>query len=202
MFREASLPGDEDNPVLKNRILSINVPNLLTVLRILLAPVLVILLLRELHAAALVVFVVAGVSDALDGLIARWFNQRTLMGAYLDPVADKLLLGSAYVSVAVLKLAPAWLTVIVLARETIILVGVVVLAINHVSFEVRPSPISKCTTTFQIAAIILVLCLPLVEVPPLLNTVCFWVAAGLTVASGLHYIAIGLNLLQTGLEDR
>ena len=84
-----------------NRITSsISIPNILTLVRILLTPVFVILLLRDMFSTALLVFAAAGISDGLDGLIARYLNQRTTLGAYLDPTADKLLLTAAFVALA------------------------------------------------------------------------------------------------------
>ena len=92
--------------------------------RILLTPLFVIFLIRGLYVPALFVFTIAAVSDGLDGFIARVFNQRTILGAYLDPIADKLLLSSAFVSLAVLDILPAWLTVIVISRDVIIFMGI------------------------------------------------------------------------------
>ncbi|MEA1899712.1 MAG: CDP-alcohol phosphatidyltransferase family protein, partial [Thermodesulfobacteriota bacterium] len=101
--------------------MTINIPNILTVIRILLTPLFVIFLLRNLFSFALLVFTIAAISDALDGLFARYFNQHTALGAYLDPIADKLLLTSAFVSLAILKIVPGWLTVIVISRDILIL---------------------------------------------------------------------------------
>lgn len=174
----------------------ISIPNILTLVRILLTPVFIILLLRHLYWQALAVFVIAGVSDALDGFIARYFNQRTTLGAYLDPVADKLLLASAYISLAVLEVLPAWVTVIVIARDVIISLGIAILTLTQKPYEVRPTIISKCTTAAQLVLVIVALCDPArihltALYPPLL-----WLTAGLTTASGLHYIHLGMNILQ------
>ena len=106
---------------------AVSIPNILTVLRILLIPLLVIFLIKGLMDHALMVFAVAGVSDGLDGFIARYFNQRTELGAYLDPIADKLLLMSAYVTMAAMALIPAWVAVIVISRDVIIVTGAAVL---------------------------------------------------------------------------
>ncbi|MBT8352055.1 MAG: CDP-alcohol phosphatidyltransferase family protein, partial [Deltaproteobacteria bacterium] len=86
-----------------------NIPNILTLLRILLTPLFVIFLLKHLYSFALIVFTLAGISDGLDGFIARYLNQRTTLGAYLDPIADKLLVTAAYVSLAILNIIPPWL---------------------------------------------------------------------------------------------
>ncbi|MCJ8499352.1 CDP-alcohol phosphatidyltransferase family protein [Desulfatitalea alkaliphila] len=174
----------------------ISIPNILTLVRILLTPVFIILLLRHLYWQALAVFVVAGVSDALDGFIARYFNQRTTLGAYLDPVADKLLLASAYISLAVLEVLPAWVTVIVIARDVIISLGIAILTLTQKTYEVRPTIISKCTTAAQLVLVIVALCDPARIHLTILYLPLLWLTAGLTTASGLHYIYIGMNILQ------
>jgi cardiolipin synthase len=176
--------------------LSINIPNILTVIRILLTPLFVIFLLKQLMLPALIVFAVAAISDGLDGLLARYFNQYTVLGAYLDPIADKLLLAAAYISLAVLKIIPAWLAVIVLSRDILIITGIAVFALSDIEIEMKPSLVSKWTTVAQLLTILLVLLNPQIEGIYMIKTVLFWVVAGLTTASGLHYVYIGLNMLQ------
>ena len=174
----------------------INLPNILTATRILLTPLFVIFLLRDMFGFALVVFTVSAVSDALDGLLARYFNQRTELGAYLDPIADKLLMTAAYVSLAVLKILPSWLTVIVISRDVLIALGFAVFALTNQQVEVKPSPVSKCTTVVQLITVILILLdTQLNGLQPLIP-VFYWVVAALTITSGLHYLYIGLNFLQ------
>lgn len=174
----------------------LNIPNLLTVARILLTPVFIILLLRHLYWHSLVVFAIAGLTDALDGFIARWFNQRTTLGAYLDPTADKLLLVSAYVALAVLGVIPAWVTVIVIARDVIITLGISIITLTHKAYEVRPTIVSKCTTTAQILLVILSLFDPARMNLAALHPPLLWTTAVLTTVSGLHYVYIGMNILQ------
>ncbi|MCD4787542.1 MAG: CDP-alcohol phosphatidyltransferase family protein, partial [Desulfobacterales bacterium] len=140
--------------------MTINIPNILTVIRILLTPLFVIFLLKNLFSFALLVFTIAAISDALDGLFARYFNQHTALGAYLDPIADKLLLTSAFVSLAILKIVPGWLTVIVISRDILILLGVVIFAMTNIDFEVKPSIASKCTTVAQLSTVFLALLNP------------------------------------------
>lgn len=161
-------------------------------------PLFVILLLKSLFGFALLVFVIAGISDALDGLIARYFDQRTALGAYLDPVADKFLLTAAFISLAVLKIIPGWVTVIVISRDVLILLGIAVFSLTNIPVTIKPSIISKFTTVAQLAAVALTLLeLHIQGLGPLLQTL-FWVTVGLTTISGLHYIFIGMNLLQSG----
>ena len=179
----------------------INIPNILTVARILLTPLFVILLIKNLFAHALIVFTLAGISDGLDGFIARYFNQRTVMGSYLDPIADKFLLSAAFITLAILTIIPAWLTVIVISRDILILVGIAVFAITNIKVNIKPSIVSKFTTAVQLGTIFIVLLgfyFPAVVIaePPAL-----WITAGFTILSGLHYMLAGVSILQAGLEN-
>lgn len=178
--------------------LTVNIPNILTVLRILVTPLFVICLIRDLHGCALLIFVFAGVSDGLDGLIARMFNQRSELGAVLDPIADKLLLTAAYISLGMLKDIPAWLSVVVISRDVLIVTGIAVLTFANISFDIRPSLISKWTTAFQILMIaVTLLGFHFAEVE-IVKPALVWATAAMTVLSGLHYTYIGLHILQTG----
>jgi cardiolipin synthase len=173
-----------------------NIPNLLTIVRILLTPFFVILLLKDLFGLALAIFTIAGVSDALDGFIARYYNQRTTLGAYLDPIADKILLSSAFIGLAVLKIIPAWLAVIVVSRDVLIFIGIAVLTITEKRYEVSPSIVSKCTTATQIFTIFITLLHVNITGLLTLREYLYWITAGLTIVSGFHYIYIGMNILQ------
>ena len=108
------------------------VPNALTLIRILLTPLLIWLLLDYRLGQALLVFIVAGITDGLDGLIARLFHQKSKLGAYLDPLADKLLLVSSFILLAHLGLIPNWVAVITVSRDMIITLGVVTLMFHHI----------------------------------------------------------------------
>jgi cardiolipin synthase (CMP-forming) len=179
-----------------NRLSKISIPNILTVVRILLTPLFLIALLHRNYPQALGVFVVAGVSDGLDGFIARCFNQRTALGAYLDPVADKLLLVSAYVALAILGVIPSWVAVVVIARDVIIFLGIAIFTLTEKKYEVHPTIVSKCTTLAQILLVVLALCDPTRMKLTVLDPIILWVAAALTILSGLHYIYIGMTILQ------
>jgi cardiolipin synthase (CMP-forming) len=175
---------------------SISIPNILTLVRILLTPVFVILLLRDMFPVALLVFAAAGISDGLDGLIARYLNQRTTLGAYLDPAADKLLLTSAFIVMAVLGIIPDWLMVIVITRDVVIVLGLAILTLTEKKYEVKPTLVSKCTTAIQILLVFVSLYDPAHTKLALLHPVLLWGTAILTTLSGLHYIYIGMNILQ------
>jgi cardiolipin synthase (CMP-forming) len=175
---------------------TISIPNILTLIRILLTPLFVILLLRDLFFTALLVFIIAGITDGLDGLIARWLNQRTALGAYLDPMADKLLLVSAYICLPVMNAIPEWLAVIVISRDVIILLGIAIFTLTQKKYEVRPTFVSKCTTTLQIVTVVIVLLDPNRFGVEFVLPVAYWTTATLTILSGLHYIYFGMRILQ------
>jgi cardiolipin synthase len=189
---------------LKHLNLPINIPNILTVSRILLIPLFVIFLLKDLMTFALLTVIYAAVSDGLDGLLARYFEQQSALGSYLDPIADKLLLTSAYISLAVLKIIPGWLTVLVISRDVFIVLAFAIFVLFDIKVEAKPSLISKWTTVAQLATIMVTLlslefpiALALIIKPPL-----FWIVAVLTILSGFHYVYVGLNIFQDASNNR
>ncbi len=165
----------------------LNLPNLITLLRLLLIPVVVLNLLEGHYKQALLFFILAGLSDALDGFLARSLNQKTLLGAILDPIADKLLVNSVYLLGAYLGLLPGWLAAIVLSRDILILIGFAVLVSHTKRLEVRPTILSKCTTASQIFTVVLTLW----GLEEEILRIFFFFTGGLTALSGLHYLWIG-----------
>jgi len=143
---------------------------------------------------SLIIFLIASISDALDGFIARIFHQKSDLGAHLDPLADKILLISAYITLAVLKMIPPWLAILIISRDVIILLGVLVLYINRRPVKVHPSLLSKSTTCLQIGTILMILSSGYISIEPI-KIYAFWFTAGVTIASGLQYIRIGLLIL-------
>lgn len=180
-----------------------NIPNLISLLRIILVPIVVILLIQGLFFKAMVVFVIAALSDALDGFLARFMHQQTELGAYLDPIADKALLASSFVTLSVLHIIPSWLTVIVISRDFVILLGIYILSLMSIQVEIRPSLVSKVTTFFQLVTVLLALsfrcmtCGLNVIWPFVLD----WVTAFFTIISGLHYMARGMALINHGTKE-
>ncbi|MBI5892895.1 MAG: CDP-alcohol phosphatidyltransferase family protein [Deltaproteobacteria bacterium] len=170
-----------------------NIPNLLTISRILLVPVFIIFIINNEFDKALLIFIIAGLTDSIDGLIARLFNQKTQLGAYLDPAADKLLLMSAYITLAIKNILPNWLSVIVVSRDVIILLGIVVLVLMNKEVKIKPSIISKITTALQILTVIFVILTAgapsAVILPLIVLTTVF------TIASGIDYIYRGIKVL-------
>ncbi|MBL0716094.1 MAG: CDP-alcohol phosphatidyltransferase family protein [Desulfosarcina sp.] len=179
----------------------LNLPNILTLFRILITPLFIICLIRGAYQGALVIFALAGVTDGLDGMLARLLNQKTALGAALDPIADKLLLISAFVTLAIQGMIPAWLAVIVISREVLIIVGIAILEISKVPYEIHPSMVSKCTTFIQLAAIfLLLLSLQTAVVAPALFPV-YWLTAALSTVSGLHYVYVGIQIMSDPEND-
>ncbi len=179
----------------------LNVPNFLTLLRIMAIPVFLILLEDLRYRDALLVFVAAGITDALDGTIARLTHTKTTLGAYLDPAADKLLLLSAFIALGFMHIVPRWLVVVVLMRDVIIVAGYILLfMMTQRTMEVRPNLAGKVGTFLQLLSVFVVL-VSQVRAEPLrehLQTTIF-VAAGVTTAlAGFQYVHRGLKWLQTG----
>ena len=170
-----------------------NLPNSLTVLRIILIPFFVGFLIYGHYGLALLTLIVAGITDILDGVIARMANQRTKLGAYLDPLADKLLLTSAFVTLSILHLVPVWVAIIVLSRDLIIIVGTLLLYVTETPLEVVPTVLGKGATLAQLlylglALIFIYLQRDRASLIPLLA-----VMLVLTVVSGLQYVYRGIR---------
>ncbi len=127
-----------------------SIPNLLTLLRMLLVPVVIWLIMNGDVAVAFWLFLLAGVTDAADGMIAKRFNQATLLGAYLDPVADKLLLIGVFVTLGVVGALPSWLVILVVSRDVMIMIAFAIAYLVSRPIRVRPLLISKINTAAQI----------------------------------------------------
>ena len=165
------------------------IPNLLTLLRVAAAPVLILTLEGGAYSLALLVFIFAGASDGLDGYIAKRYGCETRLGAILDPVADKVLLVSAFVMLTLQDLLPLWLLVTVVFRDVLIIGGYLVLVILDGTVYMRPSPVSKLNTLLQIVLVAVVLTQHAGWVPlaSLIDPLILLVFAT-TVVSGAHYV--------------
>ncbi len=131
-------------------------PNIISVFRILLVMPVVWALLNLEYAIALILFAVAGFTDALDGFLAKHFHWESRLGSILDPLADKLLLVSSFLALAWIELIPLWLVAVVIIRDLLIVIGGVVFHYMFVQFDMAPSRISKANTFFQIIFILAV----------------------------------------------
>jgi cardiolipin synthase (CMP-forming) len=133
-------------------------PNLLTLMRLFIIPFLVIEILDGNYRLAFALFMLAGISDALDGLLARWLKQKTTLGLYLDPIADKLLLSTLFIVFTHVGLMPRYVTVLVFSRDLGILLISTLLFATGTLRDFRPSLFGKLNTLVQIIALIAVLC--------------------------------------------
>jgi cardiolipin synthase len=172
-----------------------NLPNILTLTRVLMIPFFVIFIINKHFGWALITFLIAGITDGIDGLIARITHQRTELGAYLDPIADKLLLFSAFITLAIIEVIPSWLVVIVITRDIIILVGFLVMLLTSYHPKINPSLLSKMTTVFQIITIVLVLMTGYYPIFRQLSIIAVYGTAIITILSGSHYIYLGTRIL-------
>ena len=174
---------------------AMNLPNILTLIRVLLTPVFVIFIINKYFQWALLTFAIAGITDGLDGLIARLTHQRTELGAYLDPIADKLLTFAAFISLAIIEMIPSWLVVIVITRDIIILVGFLVMFLTNHHPKINPSLLSKMTTTFQIITTLFALLAGLFPAFKHPSILAYYVTGIITILSGAQYVYIGARIL-------
>lgn len=133
------------------------IPNVITILRFLLVPGVVLAMLKARWDWAFTGFIVAGVSDAMDGFIARNFNQRSRLGAYLDPMADKLLLVCVFVVLGIIGQLPLWLVIAAVSRDALIVCAVLLSTVMGQPVEMRPLLVSKANTAVQIVLAAMVL---------------------------------------------
>jgi cardiolipin synthase len=180
----------------------IYIPNLLTLIRIGLVPWIVVLLQQQEFGFALGVFIIAGLTDGLDGYIAKRFNAQTFLGAILDPIADKALLVSTYIMLSVMELIPFWLVVAVVFRDLVIVGGYLLMLMFFESVKIAPLLISKVNTFLQIAYIVVVLGalawpLDLSLFLPVLN----YSVLAACILSGLAYVFMGSMKVTNSSSD-
>ena len=172
-----------------------NIPNFITLIRILLVPCFVIFLMDGRLNIALITFFLAGLSDGLDGFLARLLKKKTVLGAFIDPIADKLLLTTSFVTMAILNFLPGWIAVVVVSRDVIILVGFGVLMLNGKKFSIKPLLASKLTTFVQIFTVLLFLGREQLTDYWFLRMHLLNLTALFTLLSGIQYIIIGFRIL-------
>jgi cardiolipin synthase len=175
--------------------------NKITIVRILLVPIFSICLFyyneeyEILRFVALGLFFICGLTDAIDGYVARRFYQKTKLGRILDPLADKLLILIAYISLSTLENIPSasrippWLTIIVISRDAIIVMGSAIIFMLNKDIEIRPSVLGKITTFFQMLTVIAAL------IHLYMAHILWWLTAFFTVSSGLGYVWRGTKML-------
>jgi cardiolipin synthase len=179
-------------------------PNQLTMLRLVFVPLAAISVVEAKFGLALMVFLLAGLSDALDGFLARTLNQKTLLGQYLDPIADKLLLSTMFVVLSAVHRIPWKFTILVFSRDIgILLVSALLFALTPIR-DFKPSIFGKLNTIAQIATVLLVL-LREVSAAPWLATAkaaALWSTFGLTLLSWIHYTFIMGQRLRSSATDK
>ena len=166
-----------------------DIPNVITGFRFLLVPPVVILLLQERFLAALLVFGVAGFSDGLDGFLAKRYGWSSRLGGLMDPLADKLLLASSFLTLGWLGWIPLWLVALVIVRDLVIIAGAVFYHMRIEHFEAEPTIISKLNTAAQILLVLAVMFSLGVRTVPAswIDLLCYSVLAT-TLLSGLDYV--------------
>jgi cardiolipin synthase len=179
-----------DPPAAAKRLL--NLPNILTLCRLGSIPIFLSFLSKQRYTAALYVFIAAAVTDSLDGTVARWFDARTELGAFLDPFADKLMLVSAFVLMTIEGDFPGWLLIVVVIRDIVIVFGYLMLSFfTGERIPVRPSYLGKISTFLQLACVTAAL-LRAGQIYPAYFYALLYLTVAATAMSGVHYMYRGL----------
>ncbi len=166
-----------------------SLPNIITIIRILIVPVIILLINSGQMSSAFVLFILAGLSDGIDGFIAKRFDQATTLGAYLDPVADKILLVSIYVALGQLGHLPHWLVILVVSRDLLIIGAFLLAWIMGFDIKVAPLMVSKANTTAQIVLAGLILADLGYDLNlSVITGITLYTVAALTILSGTAYL--------------
>lgn len=173
---------------------AMSLPNLITLARLLSVPLIVSLILSHQLVAAFIFFTLAGLSDALDGFLARIFKARTTLGAYLDPIADKALLVGVFTALGHTGLAEIWVVVLVVFRDVLIIGGIILLFLFKNNVEMKPLMISKINTVVQLVYALFILAQGDVFLGiPYLSVLLGYLVAFTTVLSGVIYVRLALT---------
>lgn len=172
----------------------LNIPNTLTITRIILIPVFVTAIVYKRYNYAFYLFLAAAVTDIFDGLFARLKNQKTSLGTFLDPLADKFLIVTAIIILSTYGWIPKWLAITVISRDTIVVIGWFLLYLVTGTAKVEPSIFGRATIWIQSIFIAYVLMNMTFLSLPALQPMLQWITAGITTISGFHYIYRGLKL--------
>ena len=172
----------------------LNIPNTLTITRILVIPVFITSIVYKRYDYSLFLFVFAALTDLLDGLFARMTNQKTALGTFLDPLADKFLLVTSFIVLTIYGWIPKWLTITVISRDIIIITGWLILYLAAGISKVNPSILGKTTIWMQSMLIAYILLDINVLFLPGIPSILFFLTAAITIVSGLQYIFRGLKL--------
>ncbi len=175
-----------------------NLPNAITIIRILLIPLFLYKVIEGEMIFATAVYLTAAITDGLDGFIARVWKLQTKLGTFLDPMADKLLITTSFLTLSVLKIIPLWLALAVISRDFIIVGGSLLVYLIKNDLTIQPQPIGKVTTFFQFSYILLVLLQSATDISYLSNLYgpMVLITGSLTIISGAVYILDGLRALE------
>ncbi len=195
--RRTTAPGLKQQPAPASFGHLLNLPNFLTLCRLGSVPIFLTFISRHRYTEALWVFAAAALTDSLDGTLARLFDSRTELGAYLDPFADKLMLLSSFIVLTINGDLPGYLLSVVVVRDVIIVVGYLMLSFfSDERFPVRPSYLGKMSTFLQLACVIAALA-RFGTLSPDYHTLLLELTVAVTAASGIHYIYRGLVWLRS-----
>jgi cardiolipin synthase len=176
----------------------LNIPNTFTITRIIIIPVFITTIIYRRYDYALYLFIIAALTDLFDGLFARLKNQKTALGTFLDPLADKFLLVTAFIIFSIYDWIPKWLMMTVISRDVIIVTGWLLLYLITGTSRVEPSLLGKATIWLESIIIAYILIdinlLVLPDIPPSV----LLITAGIIILSGLHYIYRGLKATHAG----
>jgi cardiolipin synthase len=169
--------------------------NWLTIFRIVLIPVFISLLVYRRWTIALAVFVLASLTDTLDGYIARHRGRETRLGAFLDPMADKLLLTASFITLTYLKALPFWITALVLTRDVLLILGAALIHMTGGQIHPAPTLAGKATTLFQMVTVLAAILAKYFHLAPGVKNGLIWTTAALTLFSGLQYLYQGSRFM-------
>lgn len=188
------MPVPDDLPGEKFAVRILNIPNTLTMARIVIIPVFVTAIIYDRHEYALYLFVAASLTDLLDGLFARLTHQKTALGTFLDPLADKFLLVTSFIIFSVYGWIPKWLAIAIISRDLIVVVGwLLIYLITHNS-RIETVMLGKVAIALQLMTLAYVLLSINIASVPSLPQFFFFLTAAITCISGLQYIYRGLRL--------
>jgi cardiolipin synthase len=190
----------------EEKLRPLTLPNFITLFRMGMVPFFVLAVNEHDFKLALLIFVVAGATDALDGWLARTLHSESVIGEYLDPIADKLLLTVVYISLAVPQgqevVIPLWLAILALFRDFLIMLVSLILYVVEDIQRFPPSVLGKATTFAHVITVCVVLLANLTELPGWIPSVCFYLSFGLVILSGFHYIYRSSRFIEAAREDR
>ncbi len=179
-----------------------NWPNFISLGRLIAVPIIIWCVLTQKNQMAFWLFIAAGISDILDGLLARLLKERTTVGAYLDPLADKALLMGLFITLAVRNFIPLWLVIVVVFRDVIIIAGSILLMLLQKPFSVKPLFISKMNTLVQILLVSVILAGSAIHYPypNIFADTMIYSVAFTTICSGIAYLWLWVQIINKDLQ--